>query len=157
MKVIKNNTNNKLVETPKVLKIQCEHCRSELEITEDDAYVGWLGSKYITCPCCGEESLVIELDCVTLTIDNIEFPTHFHRTSSVSGKAKEVNADSIKKEIRRGIEYLRQNKDQFEWYVNYGDLFLTIQKYPGDAEYWIIVTKDFYDTYIPFAYEDYET
>lgn len=155
MKVIKNNTNNKLVETPKVLEIQCEHCHSELEITDEDAHIGALGCQYITCPCCRQESLVYQLDSLHLTLDNIEFPTHFHRTSSEHGDAKVVDANSIKKEICRGVEHLRQNKDEYDWYVEYGDLLLIVRKYSEDTEYEIIVTKDYYNTYIPFDKEDF--
>ena len=156
MKIIKNNTDNKLVEeTPKVWEIQHEHCNSELEITEDDAHVGALGSQYITCPCCGNEAIVYELDCIKLTKDNVEFPTHFYRTSSGRGDVKEVSAVEIKKEIQRGIEYLRNNKNEFYWYVKHGDLFLIVEKFTDDAEYWVVVTKDSYDTYIPFDKEDY--
>lgn len=155
MRVIRNNVSDKLIEIPKVLPIQCEHCSSELEITEDDTHVGALGNQYITCPCCGNESIVYELDCINLTIDNIEFPTHFYRTSSEHGNAKEVSAVEIKKEIQRGIEYLRQHTDEDDWFIEYGDLHLTVRKYPGDEEYWVVVAKDFYQTYIPFEKEDF--
>lgn len=155
MKVIKNNTNNKLVEPPKVLKIQCEHCGSELEITEEDAYIGAFGCQYIICPCCENEHLVYQMDGIRLTLDNIEFPTHFQRTSSEHGDAKAVDTDSIKKEIRRGVEYLRQNKDEYDWYVEYGDLLLIVRKFPDDTEYEAVVTKDHYNTYIPFDKEDF--
>lgn len=155
MKVIKNNTNNKLVETPKVLKIQCEHCRSELEITEDDTYIGAFGCQYIICPCCEKESLVCQMDGISLTLDNIEFPTHFHRTSSEHGDAKAVDTDSIKKEVRRGVEYLRQNKDEHYWETRYGDLMLIVRKYSEDTEFEVTVSKDYYSTYIPFEEEDF--
>lgn len=156
MRVIRNNTGNRLVEeTPKVWEIQCEHCKSELEITEEDTHVGALGCMYITCPCCGKESYVHLLDGIDLTIDNIEFPTHFHRTSSEHGDAKEISAVEIKQDIRRGIEYLRKNQDELDWFTEHGDLYLTVRKYPGDEEYWVVITKDFYHTYISFDKEDY--
>lgn len=156
MRVIRNNTENKLVEeAQKIWEIDCEHCGSELEITEEDAHVGALGGMYITCPCCGKESWVYLLDGIDLTIDNIEFPTHFDRTSSEHGDAKEVSAVEIKKEIQRGIEYLRQHTDEDDWFTEHGDLYLNVRKYPDDEEYWVVVTKDFYHTYIPFEKEDF--
>lgn len=159
MKVIKDNTGNKLnaeKKVPDVLKIHCSECGSELEITKDDTHIGWLGAAFINCPCCGQEAMVEEMDGVTLNIDNIEFPLHFNRTTLELGKAKEVGASEIKKEIKRGVEHFRNNKDDFCWYTNYGDLFLVMFRYPGDEEYWVIVTKDFYETYIPFEQQDYD-
>ena len=159
MKVIRDNTaNNFEVEKkmPDVLKIRCSECGSELEITKEDTHIGWLGAAFINCPCCGQEAMVDEMDGITLTIDNIEFPLHFSRTALELGKAKEIDASEIKKDIKRGVEYFRSNKDAFCWYTNHGVLFLVMFRYPGDEEYWIIVTKDFYETCIPFEKEDYE-
>ena len=158
MKIIKNNTGNniKVEEVPDVLRIHCSECGSELEITKEDTHIGWLGAAFINCPCCNQEAMVYEMDAITLTIDNIEFPAHFHRTALGLGKVKEVSASDIKKEIKRGVKHFRDNKDNFCWYTNYGDLFLVMIRYPGDEEYWVVVTKDFYETNIPFEKEDYE-
>lgn len=158
MKIIKDNSNNSAniakEEVIDVLKIHCENCESELEITKKDTYVGYLGLSFITCPCCGKESAVYELDAMTLTKDNVEFPTHFHRANKELG-AVEVTPDEIKKEIQRGIDFLRNNKDQYHWYISYGELFLVIFKYSGDENYFIVVTKDFYEADISFEAEDF--
>lgn len=159
MKIIKDNTNNKPnteKEIPDVLKIHCSECGSELEITKDDTHIGWLGAAFINCPCCGQEAMVDEMDGITLTIDNVKFPMHFHRTALELGKAKEISATEIEKEIKCGVEYFRANKDAFCWCTNRGDLCLVIFRYSGDEEYWVIVTKDFYETYIPFEQVDYD-
>ena len=126
-----------------------------MEITEDDTSIGYLGSAYITCPCCSKKSFVDELDGITLTADNIEFPTHFFRASAEFGAAKVGNQD-VEGEIRRGIEYFRKNKDSHCWYTSHGELFLVMFRFPGDEEYWVVVTKDFYDTLIPFENADYD-
>lgn len=156
MKILKNNIENKNVKTPRVLKVCCEKCQSELEITEDDTHIGWLGSAYITCPCCDEESAVDEIKGITLTELNVTFPTHFIRTNSSLGNVKEIDNSEVEENIRQGIESLRKNKEEHLWYTEYGDLFLMILKYPGDEEYVVMVTKDFYETCIPFQKEDYE-
>ena len=159
MKVIKDNTSNSIKAEKKVLdalKIHCSECGSELEITKEDTHIGWLGETFINCPCCGQEAIVEELDGIILTVDNVEFPVHFNRTALELGKLKEVSAYEIKKEIKKGVEYFRNNKNEFCWYTSYGALFLVMFRYPGDEEYWIVVTKDFYETYLPFATEDYE-
>lgn len=145
-----NNKNNSLI------KIRCNKCDSELEITERDTHIGWLGAKYITCPCCGEESMVEELDGITLTKDNLKFPVHFLRTTKDLRDVVEVNSDEIIKDIKRAITYFRENKDEWNWYTSRGDLFLSVYRHPDDEEYFAIVTKDFYESYIPFEVEDYE-
>ena len=160
IKVLKDNSKNIEVKEENIktfpLKIKCSECDSELEITEKDTHIGWLGAKYITCPCCREESMVDELEGITLTKDNLEFPVHFNRTAKGLRNVVDVDSDEIIKEIKNAITYFRENKDEFYWYTRYGDLFLIVFRYSGDEEYFIMATKDFYETHIPFEKEDYE-
>ena len=161
IKVLKDNNINKKYAKEKnnitfPLKIHCSECDSELEITEEDTYIGWLGAKYITCPCCGQEAMVDELDGITLTKDNIKFPIHFIRTTKGLRSVIEVDSDEIVKEIQRGITYCRERKSEHYWFTSHGDFFLIIFRYSGDENYFVMVTKDFYETYIPFEQEDYE-
>lgn len=159
IKVIKNNYKRDLCEeinSSNTIKIHCNECDSELEIAEEDTHIGWMGARFINCPCCGEEAMVDELDGITLTKDNLEFPVHFIRTTKGLRHIVEVNSDEIIKEIQRGITYFRIHKDEYYWYTSHGDLFLIVFRYSGDEEYFVMVTKDFYETYIPFEKEDYE-
>ena len=159
MKVLKNNYNSEDITKevkPDVLTINCDKCDSKLEITENDTHIGWLGARFITCPCCGEESMVDELDGITLTKDNLEFPIHFNRTTKGLRHVVEVHSDEIINGIKKAITYFRENKDEWNWYTSYGDLFLSVYRYPDDEDYFVLVTKDFYETYIPFEREDYE-
>lgn len=161
MKVIKNNYVNKEhinvdVQVPKTLKIKCDRCGSELEIVEEDTYIGAYGAAYVICPCCGEDSMVEELDGITLTKDNIDFPIHFHRTNKDLKGVKEISSDKIIKDIKKAIEYFRENKDEWHWYTSIGDTFLSVYRHPGDEDYFIVVAKDFYETNIPFELHDYE-
>ena len=109
IKILKDNSKNIEVKEENIamfpLKIKCSECDSELEITEKDTHIGWLGAKYITCPCCGEESMVDELEGITLTKDNLEFSVHFNRTTNGLRHVVEANADEIIKEIQRVITY----------------------------------------------------
>lgn len=159
IKIIKNNykiqPNEELIKNSKI-RIHCSECDSELEITEEDTHIGWMGARFINCPCCGKEAMVDELDGITLTKDNLEFPVHFNRITKGLRNIVEVNSDEIIKEIQRGITYFRVNKDEYYWYASYGDLFLIVFRYSGDEEYFVMVTKDFYETYIPFEKEDYD-
>ena len=159
MKVLENRYNAKEVKEekiPDVLIIHCNECDSELEITENDTHIGWLGARFITCPCCGEESMVDELEGITLTKDNLEFPVHFNRTMSGLRNVIEIGANKIIKEIQDAIMFLRAHKDMDYKYVSYGDLFVIVFRYEGDENYFVLVTKDFYEVDIPFEKEDYE-
>lgn len=145
IKIIKNNygKNNlsKPVKTnPKTVRTHCDYCNSELELTEEDTYIGWLGARFIKCPCCGKETMVDELDGIDLTKDNIKFPTHFYRTNKDLEGVKEIEDEEIVKEIRHGIDFLRENKDEFSWYISYGDLFVVVFRFEGDEIYSVYVT-----------------
>jgi len=160
IKVIHNNFSqndlNKKVEVkPKFVHTFCDNCDSELEISEEDTHIGWLGAPFVKCPCCGQESMVDELEGITLTKDNIDYPIHFNRTNKDLKNVVEIQKDEVIKEIQRGIDYFRTNKDEFCWYTYYGDLFVIIFRYEGDEEYFVLVTRDFLETYIPFEKGDY--
>ncbi len=159
IKVIKNNYNksnlSRVLELPKRIHTLCENCDSELEITEKHTHVGWLGLKYITCPCCGKESCVEELEETNITKDNIKFPTHFRRVVKTNRGTVDVKEDEINKNIQKGLEYLRTNKNEFYWYIQSGDLFLIIFRYEDDEEYTIMVTKDYFEANVSFEYEDF--
>lgn len=100
--------------------------------------------------------MVEELQGITLTKDNIDFPTHFYRTKTGKIGVKEVANQKVVDEIRRGIEWLRINKNEYLWFTRHGDLFLIILKYDGDEKYNVLVTKDWYETDIPFEEDDYK-
>jgi hypothetical protein len=150
-----NHLNKKTEEKPKNVHTFCDNCDSELEISEEDTHIGWLGASFVKCPCCGQKSMVDELDGITLTKDNIDYPIHFNRTNKDLKNVVEIQKDEVIKEIQRGIDYFRTNKDEFCWYTCHGDLFLIVFRYEGDEEYFVLVTRDFYETYIPFEKEDY--
>ena len=160
IKILKDNSNNIEVKEENIamfpLKIKCSECDSELEITEEDTHIGWMGARFINCPCCGKEAMVDELDGITITKDNLEFPVHFIRTTKGLRHVVEVNSDEIIKEIQRAITYFREHKDEYYWYTSHGDLLLIVFRYSGDEEYFVMVTNDLSDTYIPFEDKDYE-
>ena len=97
----------------------------------------------------------LQLEGIDLTKDNVKFPTHFYRTNKELEGVKEVENEEITKQIRNGIDFLRENKDEFSWYVSYGDLFVSVFRFEGDEIYSVYVTRDFYNTEIPFEESDY--
>lgn len=154
IKVIKNNFGKEEEEIKTVTTI-CYECDSELEVSEEDTYIGWLGARFATCPCCGSETMVDEMDGITLTKDNLEYPKHFLHESKYHG-CKEVSTEFILGEIKRAIEYMRTDKDCDAIEFGSGDSSIHVYKYSGDNEYHVIVTRDWYETDIPFEAEDYE-
>lgn len=159
MKVLKDNYNVvKALEEkePDSIITCCDECGSELEISPEDMYVGWLGAMHCICPCCGEETMVEQAKGITLTKDNLRFPEHFLRTTFGIRNVREIKDEEIERQVRDAIEYLRKHKDNDLKYVSYGDLFVIVFRYEGDENYFVLVTKDFYETDIPFEAEDYE-
>ena len=158
MKILKDNSkkySKENITQSHLIKIVCDRCESELEITKEDTHIGWLGAPFVTCPCCGEEVMVDELDGVILTVDNLQFPVQFNRINKDVRRVLEVSSEEIISEVKRGVTYLREHKDKDYWYMSYGDLFVIVFRYEGDEEYSIMVTKDFYETDIPFEEDDY--
>ena len=153
MKILKNNYGKEIQDKP--IYTVCNNCFSELEVTDEDIKIGWLGEAYVTCPCCGKETTIDdETKGITLTADNINFPTHFHRVNK-DLDAKEVSNEEIIRDIKKGIQYFRENKDEYVWYISYGDLFLIIFRYLEDDEYFILTTKDYYETWLSFDKNDF--
>lgn len=154
MRVIKNKFNEKI--NNEFTTVFCEYCDSELEITKEDIHIGWLGAAHVTCPCCGEETMVEEygFEGIKLTKNNLKFPNHFMRTNKNMRNVKEIYSEEVVRFIQGGIDYLRKNKDKETYYLHTGDMYLFIDKNTDDEEFNIIVAKDFYETDIPFEAED---
>lgn len=155
MKVLKDNYKTISVEEHSN-KLECEHCSSELEYDESDIVIGEYGCAFVSCPLCGYHNYLYdgERD-INLTVNNIEFPVHFAHVSSETGAVDCCNNETIKGYIRKGINYFRENKNEFVWYCGSGNLFVTVYRYEGDENYYIQVTNNYYDTYIPFESVDY--
>ena len=84
-------------------------------------------NEVITIPDKGlEEAIKYELNLnpnYEITKDNIKFPVHFYRTITDKIGVKEVTDQEVIDEIKRGIEYLRKNKNEYYWFTSHGDLF----------------------------------
>lgn len=155
MKILKNNYNTVFAEDIEK-ELICEVCRSELEYKESDVTIGEYGCAVVTCPLCGYNNYLDdgERD-ITLTANNVEYPTHFHHVSKETGAVDCCNNREIKKYINHAIEYFRENKDETNWFCCTGNLYINVSKWEGDENYWVVVSKDYYDTYIPFEAADY--
>lgn len=162
MKILKDNTPQKAsyeeierdVSYPR--KLICEQCRSELEYDESDLRMGALGCAYLDCPCCGYDNMLEENEkTIALTKNNIIFPIHFFHTSIEDGAIDNCNEKEVKECIEKAINYFRRNKEAFDWDTQYGNLYVAVRRYDDDENYEVIVSNNFYTTYVPFETEDY--
>lgn len=137
-------------------KMVCECCNSELEYEESDIKIGAFGCAYIACPLCGSTNFVDDSEKeLTLTVNNVEFPTHFWHTCKENGAVDCCNNEEIKKYIREGINYFRNNKDDYSWFTATGNLYIRVDRCDGDESYEVMVTNNYYETSIPFETTDY--
>ena len=164
MKVLKDNYTQTITEEEVKVEIKpyprkhiCEKCRSELEYEKSDLRMGVLGCMHLDCPCCGYEIMLEENeDTIILTADNVVFPTHFFHTSKEHGAVDVCDNETIKKEIRKGVDFLRRNREEWDWMTAYGNLYIDITRHDNDENYVVFVSNDYYETYIPFEDIDYE-
>ena len=159
MRVLKDNSKN-IVEEVKVKpyprKVICDNCESELEYEKSDLYEGEYGCMYVNCPICSHDIMLEEHEnSITLTVNNIKFPVHFHHVNSECA-VERGNTEEIRKELKRAIEYFRENKDEYTWHIWSGNLFVMVHRWSGDEQYEVVVSTDFYNMEIPFEEEDYE-
>lgn len=138
-------------------KLVCEECESELEYEESDMCMGVFGCMHLKCPLCGYENMLDNNEHnINLTVENVEFPTHFWHTSKENGAVDCFNNEIIKKYIKDAIRYFRLNKDEFAWCSGSGNVTIHVYRYTGDEEYYVVASGDYYSTYIPFEVEDYD-
>lgn len=155
MKILKNTKNKSEDINSYPRKLICENCKSELEYDESDLRMGEYGYMFIDCPVCGEGSMLENNEhSIILTVDNIEFPIHFHHTNNENA-VDACNTEEIRNGLKRAINYFRNNKDEYVWYSWFGNLFILVHKWSGDEEYEVVVSNDFYSMAIPFEDEDY--
>lgn len=160
MKVLKNNyteemhTETMIEPYPRVCV--CDKCGSELEYEKSDLHMGFLGCMYLTCPLCKNENMMEENEgTITLTKNNVEFPTHFYHTSKETGAVDCCNNKEVKDAINRAIDYFRENKEDYGYSTSCGNLYVHVCRCDGDENYDVVVSNDYYETYIPFEKEDY--
>lgn len=158
MKIIKNNYNKthsvfNAKHTSHSWRRFCDNCNSEFLVDEEDTYIGALGCRYVRCPCCGWEDNVLD-DGITLTSENLSFPTHYF---SFKDGVKLTNK-VVDEYVKECIEALRNstNKNFYATHTGTGDTHVFVFKYDGDEEYYVYVGKGGYETQVPFEEVDYK-
>ena len=90
---------------------------------------------------------------IDLTKDNIEYPIHFYHTSKELGAIDICDNKHVKEAINDAIRYFRNNKNETYWLTASGNMHVIVFRF--DEEYDVVVTDNYYSTYIPFEQEDY--
>lgn len=168
MKVIQNNYKNTQRNTyqlpektkPKVekVKIECENCGSVIEISREDTHTGWLGLQFVNCPCCDYEIDIEEFgdDSIDICASNVNYPTHFTLYSK-DFVAVEIPDERINEWIQRGVQYFRENPEEYAYYAGSGNTMVHMYRHAKDKEYYVVVSKDYEEGRIQFEEEDYVT
>lgn len=163
MKVLKDNYNEiatiatNTTNKPYPRELVCENCGSSLEYDEPDLRMGVYGCMHIDCPLCGYGNMIDDNENnTTLTVDNIEFPTHFYHVSKETGAVDICNNECVKEYLHKAIDYFRANKEAYDWgsWIT-ANLYIHVHRYSDDEEYDVIVSNNFYNIHIPFEPEDY--
>ena len=167
MEIIKNGFN-----TNELIEITCEHCGSVLRCTEEERNhcdcpvcgrplhtetlyfcencehhfsptspieVGTYGEFYTTCPICRQK--VYLDDGIDITVDNLK-PEHF----CYKDNGNYIKFSEIKEWIKEGINFLKQNPDEYFRYTASGDSFVLITR--EDDEFYVVYTDDYKDVYM---------
>ena len=154
MKVLVNNYNKEDIGQIKTHKFTCENCRSELEYDQSDITIGVYGAAHVHCCLCNYNNMLDDEEYdITLTKDNIEYPTHFYHTSKELGAMDICDNKHVKEAINEAINHLRNFKEDEFWLTASGNMHITVFRL--EDEYDIVVTDNYYSTYIPFEEEDY--
>ena len=154
MKVLVNNYNKEDIGQIETRKFTCENCSSELEYDESDITIGVYGAAHIRCPLCEYNNMLEDEEYdIDLTKDNIEYPIHFYHTSKELGAIDICDNKHVKEAINDAIRYFRNNKNETYWLTASGNMHVIVFRF--DEEYDVVVTDNYYSTYIPFEQEDY--
>lgn len=151
MNVIKNN-NEKETKSKFPMKIICEHCRSEIELEENDVEIGQFGLYCFTCPCCGDTSCID--NGIELTSENLKFPKHYYDFSG----GKNIPNEEINRYVKECINSLRNSTDKnfYHTCAGRGDTIVHVTRYDDDESFVINVCRNYYETEIPYTKEDKE-
>lgn len=129
---------NKAKETEEYI---CEECNSVFEYDNYDIYIDKDGIESVNCPCCNHRCIVY----TPVTENNIEFPKNFYHFGVRDGAVK-IDNKEITSKIKEKILWLKNHPEEPYGYYSSGDTFLCV--FNHQDEYYIIVTKNYFDTSI---------
>ena len=140
MKVISQKINDAQSMWPK--RVFCDECQAELEIEENDVFVGEFGCHLFECPCCGRE---VAIDGIERDMKPTFKQTFWHTHVGKSNNTVHIEDDEVQKMINNCVKNLISNDVEAGEFSmqGIGDTVVYAFKYEDCIE--ILVTQDYYE------------
>lgn len=132
----------------------CKHCGTISKVAFEEAFMGEYGNYFYRCPYCGQITPLdkdIYVNTEDLTVDNIEYPTHFHYMSDID---IDTSDGTITRVVRGMILSLRENDEDLVSTIE-GDTMIIVFRMEEDEEYHIFVGKNYEHSIVGFKADDY--
>ena len=117
----------------------CELCGSEIHYDHIDG-IGEYGLYYVICPECLGKTYID--DGIDVNTENLAIE-HF---ANYSEDSKHIEFPRIKDWIKEGVEYLKQNPDEYYCSRMSGDSLIMVTR--DDDVFYVVYTNDYRDVYI---------
>ena len=142
MKVISQKIKDAQSMWPK--RVMCENCQAELEIEENDVFVGEFGCYMFKCPCCNETTSIDGFDRDTPPTFRKTF-FHYSVTKEGTVPFKHIPDNEVQEMIDKCVHRLISEDVEVGEYTMeaIGDTAVYAFKYEDCIE--IIVTQDYYN------------
>ena len=140
MKVISQKIKEAQSMWPK--RVFCDECQAELEIEENDVFVGEFGCHLFKCPCCGRE---VAIDGIERDTPPTFRQTFWHTYVDKSNNTKHIEDDEVQRMIDKCVSNLiSDDVEAGEFSMQgTGDTVVYAFKYEDCIE--ILVTQDYYE------------
>ena len=140
MKIISQKIKDAQSMWPK--RVHCDECYAELEVEENDVFVGEFGCHLFKCPCCGRE---VAIDGIERDTPPTFKQTFWHTYDDKSNDTKHIEDDEIQQMINHCVSNLiPDNVEAGEFSMQgRGDTVVYAFKYEDCIE--ILVTQDYYE------------
>lgn len=123
-------------------RVFCDECYAELEIEENDVFVGEFGCHLFKCPCCGRE---VAIDGIERDTPPTFRQTFWHTFVDKSNDTKHIEDDEVQQMINHCVSNLiSDDVEAGEFSMQgIGDTVVYAFKYEDSIE--ILVTQDYYE------------
>ena len=140
MKVISQKVKDVQSMWPK--RVFCDECQAELEIEENDVFVGEFGCHLFKCPCCGRE---VDINGIERDTPPTFRKTFWHTFAGKSNDTKHIEDDEVQKMINNCVSDLISDEVQAGEFSTRvcGDTAVHAFKFEDCIE--ILVTQDYYE------------
>lgn len=136
-----------------VTTCECKYCGKEFTYADEDKHVGRYGIYFVKCPYCGEDTPLHD-EGEDVTYQSFRYPLHFEKTKRGTNGALKIEDSQVVDRIKKGINYLRNNRGVKNFSIECGDTFTLISRLEGDESYYIINTHNYMSGWIDFDETD---